>query len=518
MKSQFYLQKLLTLCLIIGIVWSNPSVAQSQEDLKSFIQKLHTDQAYTKELQIENPADVVAFYQNLAYKTIWLEGTSDYKKEYLDVLKHASDYGLNRTKYHYSYLSTKHLPTLEYELIMTHSIMEFYKDIANGITSVDWSYNGLGYNNHCLNPTAMLLNTYAKGSVRDVISFLQPQSLGYQATQNLLTRLNIFVENENFQEPLVSQTATLLENKELIKKLYFLGFLPTMTDASILKEGMITNALKGFQSLYNIVPDGILGPITLSKLSIPLVKLRAQLILNLNRWRVINCLDNQRYIQINIPSATLALYDRDSLVMRMKTIVGKPITPTPTLCSEINKITFFPYYEVPKNVAINELLPVQQKEPSFFENNGYQLIDEKGFVLEANSIDWSTVSKDYFPYNVRQVAGCDNSLGLLKFDFESPYALYLHDTNRKDLFSKNKRYLSNACIRLEKPYELATMIFQDRNLVDEFVKKRFEPHLSPTSFGLENSVKVFITYITADVDDFGSLVIYDDIYKKDILK
>jgi murein L,D-transpeptidase YcbB/YkuD len=128
---------------------------------------------------------------------------------------------------------------------------------------------------------------------------------------------------------------------------------------------------------------------------------------------------------------------------------GKPITPTPTLCSEINKITFFPYYEVPKNVALNEPLPIQQKEPSFFENNGYQLIDEKGFVLEANSIDWSTVSKDHFPYESCQVAGCDNSLGLLKFDFDSPYALYLHDTNRKDLFSKNKRYLSNACIRLE---------------------------------------------------------------------
>jgi uncharacterized short protein YbdD (DUF466 family) len=44
--------------------WSNPSIAQSQEDLKSLFQKLHTDQAYAKELQIENPADVVAFYQN----------------------------------------------------------------------------------------------------------------------------------------------------------------------------------------------------------------------------------------------------------------------------------------------------------------------------------------------------------------------------------------------------------------------------------------------------------------------
>jgi hypothetical protein len=114
----------------------------------------------------------------------------------------------------------------------------------------------------------------------------------------------MFIENDSFQEPLVTQTTTFAENKELIKKLYYLGFLPTMTDVSLLKEGMITNALKGFQSLYNIVPDGILGPVTLSKLSIPLTKLRAQLILNLNRWRVINCLDNQRYIQINIPSAT----------------------------------------------------------------------------------------------------------------------------------------------------------------------------------------------------------------------
>ncbi|MFY7826261.1 MAG: L,D-transpeptidase family protein [Flectobacillus sp.] len=518
MRALFYLQKLFTFCFIIGTVWSTPVVAQTQEDLKSFIQKLYSDQAYAKELQIESPSEVIRFYQNIDYKTIWLEGESDYKKEYLDVLKHASDYGLDRTKYHYGYLTSRHFPTLEYELIMTHSIMEFYKDIANGTTLLDLSYNGLGYNNHCLNPTAMLLNTYAKGSVKDVISFLQPQSLGYQATQNLLTRLNTFVENDNFQEPVVTYIATFAENKELIKKLYYLGFLPTMTDASLLKEGMITNALKGFQSLYNIVPDGILGPITLSKLSIPLVKLRAQLILNLNRWRVINCLDNQRYIQINIPSATLALYDRDSLVMRMKTIVGKPITPTPTLCSEINKITFFPYYEVPKNVAINELLPVQQKEPSFFENNGYQLIDEKGFVRDANSIDWGTVSKDNFPYEVRQVAGCDNSLGLLKFDFDSPYSMYLHDTNRKDLFSKNKRYLSNACIRLEKPYELATMLFQDRNLVEEFVKKRFEPHLSPTSFALENPIKIFITYITADVDDFGSLVIYDDVYNKDNIK
>jgi hypothetical protein len=55
MKAQSYLKKLLTFCLIIGVTWNNTSIAQTQEDLKSFIQKLHSDQAYAKELQIENP-------------------------------------------------------------------------------------------------------------------------------------------------------------------------------------------------------------------------------------------------------------------------------------------------------------------------------------------------------------------------------------------------------------------------------------------------------------------------------
>jgi murein L,D-transpeptidase YcbB/YkuD len=53
------------------------------------------------------------------------------------------------------------------------------------------------------------------------------------------------------------------------------------------------------------------------------------------------------------------------------------------------------------------------------------------------------------------VAGCDNSLGIVKFDFDNPFTVYLHDTNAKKLFQKGSRWLSHGCIRLEKPTELA---------------------------------------------------------------
>ncbi len=518
LRKQTFVVSILWLIVLLPTVFSvnGQTEKQPNETLKTLVNRLCSDKTFAEQWQIENPEDIRYFYEKINYQQAWQETNNHYKDEFLSVLIKASDYGLDKDNYHFAYLTGQSYPTLEYEVVLTHAMLSFYRDIANGIGNIDLSYNGLGYQNHCLTPPLVLANTYQKGSVLDVLSYLQPQSYGYQSTQKLLVRLNQFLEKDDFREPAIFYTKNLAENQELIRKLMYLGFLPNVDLAEKQREGIVLNALKGYQSLYDLVPDGILGPATMGKLSIPLSRLRKQLIINLNRWRVLNCLDNQRYIMINIPSASLSMYDRDSLLIRMKTVVGKLATPTPTLCTQIDQITFFPYFYVPQDMAINELLPVQQRDPTFFENNGYQLLSTKGEVIEPSTVNWAELSKTKFPYSVRQVAGCDNSLGIVKFDFKSPYPLYLHDTNRKDLFRKNKRYLSNACIRIEKPYELATILFQDRNLVDEFVQKRFDTNVSSTAFDVEKPTKLFITYITVDVDEFGSLVIYDDIYQKDL--
>ena len=51
-------------------------------------------------------------------------------------------------------------------------------------------------------------------------------------------------------------------------------------------------------------------------------------------------------------------------------------------------------------------------------------------------VDWSKYKKG-IPYNVVQGSGDENALGILKFNFPNKYAVYLHDTNQRYLFSQD---------------------------------------------------------------------------------
>ncbi|MDG6896368.1 hypothetical protein A6A20_12245 [Volucribacter amazonae] len=66
-----------------------------------------------------------------------------------------------------------------------------------------------------------------------------------------------------------------------------------------------------------------------------------------------------------------------------------------------------------------------------------------------------------FPYRLRQRPGDDSALGRYKFNMPSSDAIYLHDTPRKDLFSRKNRALSSGCVRVEKSDELATLLLNE---------------------------------------------------------
>lgn len=87
-----------------------------------------------------------------------------------------------------------------------------------------------------------------------------------------------------------------------------------------------------------------------------------------------------------------------------------------------------------------------------------QILDSRGKTIPEDSILWSLYSKRYFPYRIRQSTGCDNALGVMKFNITSPFDVYLHDTNLKSAFRFDYRYYSHGCIRLEKPFELANYL------------------------------------------------------------
>ena len=178
--------------------------------------------------------------------------------------------------------------------------------------------------------------------------------------------------------------------------------------------------------------------------------------LNYLRW--INHFKFVNYIVVNIPSASLNYYQGDTIALTMKVVVGKPSTQTPRFAAYCNKVILYPYWNVPRSITTKELLPLFKKSPGLINAMNMQVLDNNGRVVNASRLNWSSYTKYNFPYRLRQSTGCDNALGVMKFNLTDPFNVYMHDTNIKSAFLSDKRFYSHGCIRVEKPLQLANLI------------------------------------------------------------
>lgn len=238
--------------------------------------------------------------------------------------------------------------------------------------------------------------------------------------------------------------------------------------------------------------------------------------LNIYRWIHRQAQGADRLALVNIRGAYLKGLDSTGKeVIRMNVIVGKAGSPTPGLDTYATKVVTFPYWNVPKSIALKEMLPKIRENIYYLERNGIEVIDKSGQVADEHSIDWDNVSEQDFPYRFRQETGEDNSLGVMKVNIENPYAIYLHDTNVRKLFDESKRWRSHGCIRLEKPAQMANFLAGEKLLKDTFVEDAIatdEKDRKPSTLPFKNKVPVFIYYLPVDVDQSGKLVYFEDVY------
>ena len=138
-----------------------------------------------------------------------------------------------------------------------------------------------------------------------------------------------------------------------------------------------------------------------------------------------------------------------------------------------------------------------------------QVLDNQGRVLDADKINWSLYSRKNFPFQLRQSTGCDNALGIIKFNLTSPFDVYLHDTNLKSVFNSKYRFYSHGCIRLEQPFQLANAILEEP--LDSIPLSSATSQQAPKTITLQNPVAVFVVYMPVETEE-GSLRYYADIY------
>jgi murein L,D-transpeptidase YcbB/YkuD len=273
---------------------------------------------------------------------------------------------------------------------------------------------------------------------------------------------------------------------------------------------------QGLKQLLDSLPyDQINAVFADSQLASYSVNKKLQIIeINLARWRWERSFSGKRYIIVNIPAFMLYVVDSDSIMLESKVIVGTPEKPTPILSSVIECFITYPYWHVPRKIAIEEYLPILKKDISFLTRNNFDVLDRKENKLNPDSIQWNKFTSDYFPVVLRQREGVENSLGIIKFVFDNPFAVYLHDTNAKYLFKSNVRAFSHGCIRMEHAVELAHYLAagkpgDESPLVNHYIKEK-ERH----SVEVKNPIPIYTRYFTCEFKN-NVLIIYDDIYLKD---
>lgn len=248
--------------------------------------------------------------------------------------------------------------------------------------------------------------------------------------------------------------------------------------------------------------------------SMPLDKNLRIVEINLERWRWESASFGNKFIYVNIPSLLIQVILNDSPVIESRAIVGKPLKPTPILSSSVQCFVTYPYWHVPRKISVEEFLPTIQKDTSFISRNNFEVLDRKGNVLDARSVEWKRFHKNNFPVVLRQREGPDNSLGIIKFYFDNPFAVYLHDTNAPYLFRNKNRALSHGCIRMEKAVALAHyLVTNEIGKTSRRVEKYLRERLRHT-VNLPVSVPIHIRYFTAEFRD-GQINYFEDIYNKD---
>ena len=156
-------------------------------------------------------------------------------------------------------------------------------------------------------------------------------------------------------------------------------------------------------------------------------------------------------------------------------------------------------------------------DDSFFAKKSIKLYQgwANAREIDPQTVNWSQLDKERFPYWLRQEPGPKNALGRVKFLFSNPYEIYLHGTPDKHLFDRVVRTFSSGCIRVKDPVRLASYLLNDgtQQMEEEILANI---HLGNNqSIQLPISVPIYLVYWTAWADPDSGMNFRQDIYNRD---
>jgi murein L,D-transpeptidase YcbB/YkuD len=487
-------------------------------------------------IKILNPSLVQAYYKGKDYKSIWSEQESwlPIADSLYTFIEHSREYGLFPSDYNYKNLRSIHqhfindsLATKDAALWSKADVM--FTDAFFSIAS-HLHIGRLGKDSTYMNPDSVLAEGFffnnledalKKSNIKAVVDSLEPKIPAYR---ELRYAIKSFLDSANLEKKYTWVSYPFKDSiafiKSLTKRLQEYGVLSK--DITTVDSSLLRSTITKIQKAKGLTVDGKPGAQFIRMLNNTDAEKFKRLAITLDRYKQLPVKMPETYLFVNLPSYYLKLWDSDTVIFESKVVVGKPQTRTPVLTSQISNMITYPQWTIPTSIIVKEILPGLKKSPGYLAKKGYMLMDSKGEEVDPYTVNWEKYTKG-IPYKVVQGSGDDNALGVLKFNFNNKYAVYLHDTNQRYYFGRGVRALSHGCVRVQEWQKLAYYLIERDSLAlkePDALKygtdslnawlSRKEKH----TLLIKNKLPVYLRYFTCDVKK-GKVVFYDDIYGED---
>jgi murein L,D-transpeptidase YcbB/YkuD len=499
----------------------------------------------------------------------------------ISILEKAEDHGLNPEAYHFSDIinefsqATDTLPNrsryfllFNTELLVADAILKYGYHLRYGM----------------VNPKEVLADTYflpyddsTKGDLleplrqKNIIQYLndiQPKSKRYIELQEALKQFKKF-ENLTWTaiSPLVAKIeigtrdASVPLIAEKLIKLEYLDTSKVYIKDPLLYDSLLAVSMKSFQRNNGLNDDGVIGKNTIERLNVSPQQYIDKLKLNLERFRWNDYSDTSAYILINIPDFRLFIIESGKKVFESKVCTGskrpknfaermkiykktkkwhdKPDDwETPNMYGQISYLVLNPTWNVPQSIMREEIVYKMKKDSNYLSSHNFKVYRSEE-EMNPDSLKISDLLVANVPYRIVQDPGAGNALGKIKFIFNNPFGIYLHDTPNRPPFKLDNRAVSHGCVRVENPIPLAEFLLRDHpkwnidflkieigmkaendSIVKVYAAKR-ESLRKYASLGettdviLSKKTPVYIDYYTTWVDERGTTQFRADVYDED---
>ena len=463
-------------------------------------------------------APIRAFYAQRNFQPAWVSAAHR-RETARDVLKNAASHGLDPEDYAVPRiadgLEPRTAPQLaRLDIMLSTALARYGTDLREGRSTSLRPHRS----RPPVSAATLLIGAAAAPDLHAYFAGLAPRSPQYRRLRQALSDYREIEKRGGW--PLLPEGPLLRRGMHdgrvtvLRRRLAASKDLEGGDNRSLLFDAALESAIRRVQRRHGLTEDGIVGRRTRAALNVAVQYRLEQIRVNLERRRWMPDDPGGHYIFVNMADFTLKVVEGERTVLTMKVVVGTPYRQTPLFSADMTYIDFNPFWNIPRRIAVEEIIPKARESADYLERQGIRVLGSgvsQPSEIRHRDIDWGAAG-GAFPYRLRQDPGPLNPLGRVKFMFPNQFEVYLHDTPSRELFARDIRTFSHGCIRLEKPAALATHLLPSLSMaeVEQIMgaeKRRVVRLAKP--------VPVHLTYLTAWVNKDGSVHFRRDVYDRD---